>query len=339
MAKFVSLVKGEDRKENIYNALKLISKDLEPLSTAKNILIKPNLTALKETYANTNVDSVDAVVGFLRHKTNSRITIGESSATAFYKGLPTSEVFLKQDYYGIERKYTNVCLTDFDNDKEFIHIPIKSVVGDLYLRLTKRVKDFDYKISLGIPKTHNYSIVTGGIKNMAGLIKRGDMSRIHGMKGGIEVDAPKTLLDRLPNGTISWMRRNASGLVNLLFSVYPTYKRSVKMIHHNIANIAEQTWPELVVLDGYNCMEGDGPIDGDIVNMKIAIASADPLKADGIGARIMGFEPEEIGYLYYLNKKNKGDYSTEGLVGERIEDVRKIFKRHRTYDIQKNWME
>ncbi len=339
MVKFVSLVKGEDRKENIYKALNLIDEDLRPLLTAKNILVKPNLTALNETYANTSVDSIDAVVGFLRQKTNARITVGESSATAFYRGLPTSKVFLTQDYHIIERKYRDVYLTDFDDDEEFIHIPIKSVVGDLYLRLTKRVRDFDYKISLAIPKTHNYSIVTGGIKNMAGLIKRGDMSRIHGMKGGIEVDAPKTLLDRLPSGTISWMRRNASGLVNLLFSIYPTYKKSVKMIHHNIVSIAEQTWPELVILDGYNCMEGDGPIEGDIVNMKIAIASADPLKADGIGVRIMGFEPEEIGYLYYLNKKNNGDYSTEGLVGERIEDVRKVFKRHRTYDIQRNWME
>ena len=63
--KLVSLVKGNDRKDNIKKSLELIKKDLQIINTKKNIVIKPNLTATKNIYANTHVDAVDAVLEFL----------------------------------------------------------------------------------------------------------------------------------------------------------------------------------------------------------------------------------------------------------------------------------
>jgi uncharacterized protein (DUF362 family) len=309
--KKVSLVSGEDRKENIKKCLTLIRDDLEPIKNAKNILIKPNLVAIKPDFANTHVEAIEAVIEFIREMVpETPITVGESSASAFYMGKP-------------------------------IDSPIHSVVGDTHLRITKRVEGFDYKISLSIPKTHNFAIATLGIKNMAGLVLRKDMAMIHGMKGGIEVDAPKTLLDKLPSGTVSRARRALPNwLINFLFRQYPTYRKSVKMIHRNIVEIAKRTWPDLVVLDGFICMEGDGPVDGTSVVMKTAIASVDPLKADGAGARLIGFEPEDIGYLYYLqNEEHMGDYSLEGFIGDNLNQIRRRFRRHGTYDIQSQWHE
>ncbi len=338
--KKVALVRGDNRKENIKKCLALIREDLEPIKSAKNILIKPNLVALKPDFANTHVEAIEAVIEFVRTIVpDTPITVGESSATAFYRGLPTTKVFEDYDYYRLEKKFDNVKLTDFDNDSEVIESPIHSVVGDTHLRIAKRIKDFDYKISISIPKTHNFAIATLGIKNMAGLVLRQDMAMIHGMKGGIEVDAPKTLLDKLPSGTVSRARRTLPNwLINFLFRQYPAYRRSVKMIHHNIVEFAKRTWPELVVLDGFICMEGDGPVDGSAVEMGTAIASVDPVKADGVGARLIGFEPEDIGYLNYLqNEEKMGEYSLEGLVGDDMNKLRKVFKRHGTYDIQSQW--
>jgi uncharacterized protein (DUF362 family) len=338
--KKVSLVRGEDRKENIKKCLTLIREDLEPIRNAKNILIKPNLVALKPDFANTSVEAIEAVIEFIRDiAPNTPITVGESSASAFYRGLPTTNVFEGYDYYRLEQKYTNVSLTDFDSDTEVIDSPIHSVVGDTHLRITKRVNEFDYKISLSIPKTHNFAIATFGIKNMAGLVLRQDMAMIHGMKGGIEVDAPRTLLDKLPAGTVSRARRTMPNwLINFLFRQYPAYRKSVKMIHRNIVEFAKRTWPDLVVLDGFVCMEGDGPVDGTSVVMKTAIASADPVKADGIGARLIGFEPEEIGYLFYLQEEeHMGEYSLDNLSGNDLMTIRRTFKRHGTYDIQSQW--
>lgn len=338
--KKVALVKGEDRKENIKKCLTLIREDLEPIKNAGNILIKPNFVALKPDFANTNVEAIEAVIEFIREIVpDTHITVGESSATAFYRGLSTTSVFKDYDYYRLEKKYKKVSLIHFDDDREFIQSPILSVVGDTHLRITKRASEFDYKISLAIPKTHNFAIATFGIKNMAGLVIRQDMAMIHGMKGGIEIDAPKTLLDKLPPGTVSKARRTLPNwLINFLFRQYPAYRKSVTMIHRNIVEFAKRLWPDLVVLDGYVCMEGDGPVDGTSVLMKTAIASADPVKADGVGARLIGFEPEEIGYLYYLqNEEKMGEYSLENLVGDDLKQLRRSFKRHGTYDIQSRW--
>jgi len=340
--KKASIIKGDNRRDNIRRCLELIRDDLEPVKEATNILIKPNLVALKPTFANTHVETIGAVIEFIREiAPDTPITVGESSASAFYMGLPTTSVFKDYGYYELEKKYTNVTLTDFDDDKDVIDSPIHSVVGDTHLRITKRIEEFDYKISLAIPKTHNFAIATFGIKNMAGLVLRKDMAMIHGMKGGIEVDAPKTLLDKLPAGTVSKARRRLPNwLINFLFKQYPTYRKSVKMIHHNIVEFAKRTWPDLVVLDGFECMEGDGPVDGTSVNMRVAIASTDPVKADGIGARLIGFEPEAIGYLYYLqNEEKMGRYSLDNVLGDNLNEIKRKFIRHGTYDIQCQWKE
>jgi uncharacterized protein (DUF362 family) len=338
--KKVALTGGGTRKENIKRCLSLIRDDLEPLKNARNILVKPNLTALKPDFANTSVEAAEAVIEVIREIVpDTPVVVGEGAATAFYQGFPTTKVFEDYDYYRLEKKYKNVTLTDFDEDREFIPSPILSVVGDTQLRITKRAEDFDYKISLAIPKTHNFAITTFGIKNMAGLVMRQDMAMLHGMKGGIEVDAPKTLLDRLPAGTVSRARRNLPNwLINFLFRQYPAYRKSVKMIHRNIVELAKRVWPDLVVLDGFVCMEGDGPIDGTAVDVGVAIASADPLKADGVAARLIGFDPAEIGYLYYLQEEEKmGDYSLENFVGDDLDRFKKKFKPHGMYDIQSQW--
>ena len=333
------MVSGENRKENIKKCLTLIREDLEPIKNAKNILIKPNLVALKPDFANTHVEAIEAVIEFIKEIVpDTPITVGEASASAFYQGLPTTSIFKDYDYYRLEKKYTMVSLTDFDEDKEFIHSPIHSIVGDTHLRITKRAEEFDYKISLSIPKTHNFAITTLGIKNMAGLIMRQDMAMIHGLKGGIEVDAPKTFLDKLPSGTVSKARRLLPNwFINFLFRQYPGYRKSVKMIHKNIVEFAKRLWPNLVVLDGFICMEGDGPVDGTPVHLKTAIASIDPVKADGVGARLIGFKPEEIGYLFYLQEENMGEYSLENLVGNDLNQLKRKFKPHGTYDIQSQW--
>ena len=337
--KKAALVRGENRKENIKKCLTLLQEDLEPITKARRILIKPNLVALKPDFANTHVEAIEAVVEFLRDIIpDTPITVGESSATAFYQGLSTTNVFKDYAYDRLEGKYSNVSLTHFDEDKEFIYSQVLSTVGDTRLRITKRMEEFDYKISLSIPKTHNFALATFGIKNMAGLVMRQDMAMIHGMKGGVEVDAPKTLLDKLPPGTVSRARRLLPNwLINFLFRQYPAYRKSVKMIHRNIVEFAKILWPDLVILDGFVCMEGDGPVDGTPVHMKVAVASTDPLKADGLAARLIGFAPEEIGYLYYLAEEGKGEYSLENVVGDDLNELTRKFRRHGTSDLQSQW--
>lgn len=339
-SKRVSLVKGPDRYNNIKRSLELIKPNLEGVKDKKNILIKPNLTATKNAFANTDRLAVEAIIDFLLEnfsELHSAIfTIMEGSGSAYYEKTTTKGVFEKFGYFELIKKYNNVkieCIEDFSDFAEF---KIMSIAGAEKARIIKRFFDFDFRISLGIPKTHNYAIATFGIKNMAGLIKQEDKSLLHGLHTPSAPDA-KTIFTYIPTSFISRMRRIAPGLVNFIFKKSMTYLKATKVIHENIVSLARVAWPDLVVLDAFYCMDGNGPVDGFPVKLEAAVSSADPLKADGLSARLMGIQPQDIGYLYYLQKERFGDYSLDGLVGSEIDKVKINFKRHPMYNIQKNW--
>jgi len=340
--KKVSLVKGSHRYENIKKSLDLIKPDLDVIRGKKNILIKPNLTATKNEFANTHPKAVEAVLDFLLDNfselRNIQFTILEGSGSAHYEKTTTKEVFKNFGYCQLLKKYKNVALENLEDFLDYSEFRIMSIAGPEKIRLARRFLDFDFRISIGIPKTHNYALATFGIKNMAGLIKQEDKSLMHGLRTPSAPEA-KTIFTYIPTSSISWMRRRVPNFVNFVFKKSIAYVKATKVIHHNIVNLAKLTWPDLVVLDGFYCMDGNGPVDGFPVKLEVAVSSTDALKADGVGARLIGLEPKQIGYLYYLQEQGLGDYSLNGLVGERIEQVKQNFKLHPTYNIQKEWNE
>lgn len=339
-SKKVSLVKGPDRYNNVKKALNLIGSDLNKIRGRKQILIKPNLTATKNVFANTDSKVVEAVIDFLLDSfselSDSQFTILEGSGSAYYEKVTTRKVFKSFGYLELVKKYKNVKLECIEDFSDFSELEIMSIAGREKIKIVKRFFDFDFRISVAVPKVHNYAIATFGIKNMAGLIKQEDKSLLHGLRTPSAPDA-KTIFTYIPTSVIAWMRRRFPELVNLIFKKSVTYMKATKVIHLNVANLAKITLPDLVVLDGFYCMDGNGPVDGFPVELGVAVCSADPLKADGIGARLMGLQPQDIGYLYYLQEDGLGDYSLSGLVGEDLKQVQKIFKLHPTYNIQKNW--
>ncbi|MEW6169977.1 MAG: DUF362 domain-containing protein [Candidatus Omnitrophota bacterium] len=336
----VSLVKGPQRYKNIAKSLELIKPDLDNIRGKKNILIKPNLTATNNEIANTNAETVEATIDFLlenfKELHQSRFTILEGSGSAYYEKISTRQVFEKFGYFNLIKKYKNVRLECIEDFNDFFEIPIMSIAGQETIKIIKHFFDFDYRISIAIPKTHNYAIATFGIKNMAGVIKQADKSLLHGLRTPSAPNA-KTVFTYIPTSAISWMRRRMPNLVNFIFKKSVSYIKATKVIHKNVFNLAKVTWPDLVILDAFNCMDGNGPVDGFSVSLQAAISSIDALKADGVGARLMGLQPQDIGYLYYLGQDGLGDYSTNGLIGEAIENVKQNFKLHPTYNIQKNW--
>lgn len=338
--KLVSLVKGIDRKENIKKSLELIKKDLKDLDDKENILIKPNLTATKNIYANTHVDAVAALLEFLSKNVNGfekkKITIAEGSGSALYENSSTKMVLEDFGYYDMIKEYPNVSIETVDDYKEFFDIEVETVKSKETLKVAKRIRDFDYKISISIPKTHDYAIATLGIKNMMGFVKQEDKTLMHGMRTPSDPQSVK-ILGILPASMIPWLRRRSRPLANFLLARNKHYIKAVKIVNHNVARIAGEIMPDLVVLDGLYCVEEDGPVAGRGICVNCAIASADALKADGMGARVMCLEPEDIGYLYLLHKEGLGDYSSAGLVGDTIDNCKKKIKMHPTYPVQKRW--
>ena len=67
------------------------------------------------------------------------------------------------------------------------------------------------------------------------------------------------------------------------------------MFHRNLIRLIKYVLPSLSVIDGFVGMEREGPVKGDAVNLGVAVASVDYVAADTIMARIMGYDPSDIG--------------------------------------------
>jgi uncharacterized protein (DUF362 family) len=86
----------------------------------------------------------------------------------------------------------------------------------------------------------------------------------------------------------------------------------------------------LGVIDAIKCMEGDGPIHGNPVDMNLIIAGDDPIAADAIAAKIIGYEyPHlEVGPIAIAHTQGLGvgDPSKIEVLGEPIDKVKRRFK-------------
>src|SRR5664280_531314 len=77
----VAVVKGNDRAENIYKALKLIEDQVFSGIKGKQILIKPNFVQTSNQLAATHIDAIRGILEFLRPHYKKEIIIGEAAAT------------------------------------------------------------------------------------------------------------------------------------------------------------------------------------------------------------------------------------------------------------------
>jgi len=86
----------------------------------------------------------------------------------------------------------------------------------------------------------------------------------------------------------------------------------------------------LGVIDAIRCMEGDGPIHGNPVDMNLIIAGEDPVATDAIAAKIIGYEyPHlEVGpiAIAHIQGLGVGDPSEIEVLGEPIDKVKRRFK-------------
>jgi uncharacterized protein (DUF362 family) len=97
--------------------------------------------------------------------------------------------------------------------------------------------------------------------------------------------------------------------------------------------------PNLTVIDGYQGMEGDGPLGGTPVDHKVCVASLDFLAADVVGAKLMGVDISDLGYLSYLAtaKVGESDIGKMEIIGEPIAQLAKKYRMNRNAQTQLQW--
>ncbi len=331
----VAITQAGSRYETVRAALEALGPI--DLRRRRRVLIKPNLVSVTRQLASTHVDAVRAVLDWLRARGyQGPITIGEGSALA-----PTTTGYRNFGYEPLAEAY-GARLVDLNAEE--VTYPVQTFDHRLRpqtLEIAALARDSDFLISVGPPKTHDFVLYTGAIKNvvMGTLIAR---PALHPRER--RIPGPGTLYGLTP----AWMKRlpPVDGLRFVFMRRGPSDKmrvhQSYPLMHLNIFLIARVIRPHLAVLDAWEAMEGEGPTQGDPVPLRAAIASLDPVAADALAASLMGFQPEEIGYLHYAARAGLGqaDLQRLHLVGNGDPDaLRRPFRRHSTYPLQRGWQD
>jgi uncharacterized protein (DUF362 family) len=319
----VAIVRGDNRRQNILTSLEMIE---DRIRLGQRIVVKPNMVSIAKPLSATHADALAAVLQFIRERTEREITVAEGSAIAdTMKGFHT---------YGLQEvaKRYGARLVDLNYDR---WVEVEVVDRDLRpmkLRFARTVADSDCRISLTPMKTHDTVIVTLSLKNlvMGSLLSTsmGSLDKlVHHLSHCVR---PYDAL--YPKG-FGWVVRYVLRSNKIaMHQTYPT-------MNYNLFLLAKRYPVHLAVLDGFTAMEGPGPTLGKPVALRLAVTSTDFVAADSIGARIMGFDPERVGYLHHAIAAGLGEGSLDqiSILGERLEDCIRPFEPHPNYLRQRNW--
>jgi uncharacterized protein (DUF362 family) len=288
-ASSVALIKGNDRSENIYKALKLIEDQIFSGIKGKQILIKPNFVQTSQQLAATHVDAIRGIVEFLRQHYKKEILIGEAAATK--EG--TMVGYENYGYHDLEKKY-KVKLIDMNLGGYEYRYTIGANNQPIPIRICSPMLDPNlYIISAAIMKTHGFVSVTLSLKNVL---------------MGAPINDYKT-------SDKPQMHMGPHGEPN-------------DILHFNMFHMAQHVYPDLALIDGFAGMEGDGPSRGTPVDSRIAVASVDPLAADVMSARLMGFDSKKILYLSSMTEAGMGQGNLDkiNVLGDKVENCSYRFK-------------
>ena len=111
----------------------------------------------------------------------------------------------------------------------------------------------------------------------------------------IVVSMPKMKTHHWAGATLSM--KNCFGCVPGRVYGWPKNVLHWAGIEPSILDVAAAVRPELQIIDGIVAMEGDGPIKGTPRDMGVLVFGTDPVATDATAARLMGFDPERLGYL------------------------------------------
>jgi uncharacterized protein (DUF362 family) len=99
-------------------------------------------------------------------------------------------------------------------------------------------------------------------------------------------------------------------------------------INKVIVDVNSVLKPVFTVIDGFVGMEGLGPSGGKPVQMDLIVAGKDTVATDSTGCRVMGIDPHGIKHIRKAYDKGLGNIDNIELVGEKLENVTRVFARH-----------
>ena len=262
----VALTKGDARADNVFRALQMFKTEIAAAIGSKRVVIKPNFVYYSTLLSCTHVACAEGVLEFLKSIGKRDVVMAESSATG-----STMAGYDLNGYWSLASRYP-VKLMDL-NQEGFANARIWST-GSLSetepprtIRISKLyLNPNNFIISCAPLKTHNTAVVTLSLKNVAMSAPIIDVGSAWSQTG-VRKDK-------------AWMH-GASG----------SAPGDYQVLNDNVYRMAKVygVRPHLSVLDGYQGMQGDGPVSGTAVPaQKVALASLDWLAADRVALELMG---------------------------------------------------
>jgi uncharacterized protein (DUF362 family) len=303
----VAVVRGEDRRAMISQALEAIDDRIRPaLKRKKYVLVKPNCVAVHNQLGSTHADALRGILDYLTPRFHGPVVIADSSKDN------TWDAFENFGYEKLASEYRRlrITLVDFNREQQFVEHQI--VDRDLHLtrvRLAARLFDPDaFILGSAILKAHDNVIATLSVKNLV-------------------MAAP---LHQPPNEQARWNDKSR-------------YHAGYRQIQMNLALTARRMRPfwGATVIDGFEGMEGEGPLRGTPVASRVALASTDLVAADRVGVELMGIDPAWVGYLGYCAEAGLGEYDLARieLRGDtELAAARRTYKLHPRVQKQLEWM-
>jgi len=84
-------------------------------------------------------------------------------------------------------------------------------------------------------------------------------------------------------------------------------------MHSFIAAMAMRFPIHLAIIAGHPAMIGTGPLGGHAVETGLVIASTDPVAADVVGAKLLGFEAQGVRHLWEAGRLGLGETETDNM--------------------------
>ncbi len=299
---------GDDRTQNIIDSLKPFAREIKDAIGNRPVVIKPNNVAIDVQLCATHVDALTGILEFLKSigKTEN-IAIAESAASG-----PTFEGYENYGYMKLKDRY-KVDLIDLDREPvQQMHVVNDGDFHPHFVRMSKLLLDPEtFLISAAVMKTHDRVVATLSLKN----IVFGAPIKDEGFRWG-------------PGGTKG--ARNDKPI---------THGGGFKGVNYNLFQLSNVLHPDLSIIDGFQGMEGNGPVGGTPVDHKVAVASLDWFAADRTAVELMGIDFTDMGYLNYCVQAGIGDADIQQIeqMGVAIEPHKKKYRLHDRVEDQLIW--
>ncbi len=300
----VGIGTGSNRRQNVRMAIENTGTEFAEI-IKDEVILKPNFLSGTNPVVCTHPDAIRGILDVIVDlpQKPKRILIAEGGNENV-----SGEAFKHMGYIDIPFEYDiPIELIDLNKETRWQNTRVYMVDGSwTVVRMPRTILDCPCVISVGVAKTHDGGMVTLALKNLImGTILKRDRIKVHGFKNHHDRKHPQ----------------------------------EAQALNRNLIRLARHIYPHYSVVDGTVGIQGNGPGGTDTIPLELAAAGKDTIAVDAIISKAMGFEPLEVGTIFYGDMIGLGVGRLEkiNLIGGDLAKLAIPFKCPESIQLQRKW--